>query len=298
MNNIELKSITKNYKATCALKDISLIFEEKRIYGLLGRNGAGKTTLLNLMTNRIFPTHGHITLSDQPITENDALLERIFYMTERNLYPESMKIHEVFRWTKTFYGNFDLNYANGLCKKFDLNPNKKIKALSTGYNTVAKLIVALASNAELLIFDEPILGLDAHHRTLFYKELLAQYIKTPKTIILSTHIIEEIADLLEWVVILGNQTVLINESVSSLLERAYTVTGKSSDVEAFIQNKNFIGLEYLGNYCKATLLETPNTETLETIHQIGLEKSKVGLQELFIKLTDIGGVLHEIPKIG
>lgn len=295
MNNIELKSITKNYKTTCALKEISLIFEEKRIYGLLGRNGAGKTTLLNLITNRIFPTQGHITLSDQPITE---CLERIFYMTESTLYPESMKIYEVFRWTKTFYPNFDLSYANKLCEKFDLNPNKKFKALSTGYNTVAKLIVALASNAELLIFDEPILGLDAHHRTLFYKELLAQYIQTPKTIILSTHIIEEIADLLEWVVILGNQRVLINESVSSLLERAYTITGKSSDVEAFIQNRTFIGLEYLGNYCKAILLEKSNTETLERIHQMNLEKSKVGLQELFIKLTDVGGVQYEIPKVG
>ena len=298
MNHIELKNITKNYKSNCALKDISLIFEEKRIYGLLGRNGAGKTTLLNLITNRIFPTHGYITLSNHPISENDALLERIYYMTESTLYPDSMKIHEVFRWTKTFYSNFDLTYANGLCEKFDLNPNKKFKTLSTGYNTIAKLIIALASNADLLIFDKPILGLDAHHRTLFYKELLAHYIKTPKTIILSTHIIEEIADLLEWVVILGKQSVLINESVASLMERAYAITGKSSDVEAFIQNRNFIGLEYLGTYCKAILLDKPTEETLKQINQMGLEKSKVGLQELFIKLTDVGGVLYEIPKVG
>jgi len=298
MNNIELKNITKNYKTNCALKDISLVFEEKRIYGLLGRNGAGKTTLLNLITNRIFPTYGHIHLSGQPVHENDALLERIFYMTESTLYPDSMKIQEIFRWTKSFYGNFDFNYANALCTKFDLNPNKKLKSLSTGYKTIAKLIVALASHADLLMFDEPILGLDAHHRTLFYKELLAHYIKTPKTIILSTHIIEEIADLLEWVVILNNQTVLINESTSTLMERAYAVTGKSSDVEAFIQQRNFIGLEYLGNYCKAFLLETPTKETLEEIQKMGLEKSKIGLQDLFIKLTDVGGVQHEIPKVG
>ena len=298
MNQIELINVTKYYKTNCALKDISLIFEEKRIYGLLGRNGAGKTTLLNLMTNRIFPTHGHINLSNLPIRENDALLERIFYMTECNLYPESMKIHEIFHWTKSFYGNFDLIYANALCTKFDLNPNKKFKSLSTGYNTIAKLIVALASNADLLIFDEPILGLDAHHRTLFYKELLAHYIKTPKTIILSTHIIEEIADLLEWVVILGNQKVLINESVASLMERAYAVTGKSSDVEAYIENRHALSLEHLGNYCKAILLEQPTEDTLLLMNQMGLDKTKVGLQELFIKLTDIGGVLHEIPKVG
>ncbi|MDF1615882.1 ATP-binding cassette domain-containing protein [Petrocella sp. FN5] len=298
MNNIELKNITKYYNANCALQEVSLIFEEKRIYGLLGRNGAGKTTLLNLITNRIFPTKGYITLSDLPIRENDALLERIFYMTESNLYPESMKIHEVFRWTQTFYSNFDLTYANRLCEKFDLNPNKKFKALSTGYNTIAKLIIALASNAEMLIFDEPILGLDAHHRTLFYKELLAHYIKTPKTIILSTHIIEEIADLLEWVVILGNQKVLINESVASLMNRAYAITGKSSDVEAFVQNRKALDLEYLGNYCKAILLEEPTEDSLKLMKQMGLEQAKVGLQELFIKLTNVGGVHHEISKVG
>src|SRR5690554_6893181 len=108
MTKIETKGLTKVYGETVALDNVNLLLEEDKIYGLLGRNGAGKTTLLNLMTNKIFATAGCIRIDGEIVRENDAALSKVFYMSEQNLYPPAMRMREVFKWTKTFYPDFDM----------------------------------------------------------------------------------------------------------------------------------------------------------------------------------------------
>ena len=238
MSTIKISNITKNFGDVCALNDISLTLEGNKIYGLLGRNGEGKTTLLNLMTNRIFPTSGTITIDGENVIENDNALEKIYLMVEKDLYPENMKIKDIFKWTAEFYKNFDMDYALELSKKFGININKKFKELSTGYTSICKIIITLASNAEILLFDEPILGLDAGHRDLFYKELMANYIEKPKTIILSTHIIEEVADILENVIIMKDNKIIKNIEVEELLKDSYTISGLDKNVDDYIKGKN------------------------------------------------------------
>ncbi|NLD46047.1 MAG: ABC transporter ATP-binding protein, partial [Clostridiaceae bacterium] len=225
MGTVELKNITMYYGKVCALENVSITFEPDKIYGLLGRNGAGKTTLLNLMTNRLFPTKGEITVDGERVIENDKAVEKIYYMSEKNLYPENMKVKDIFYWTKEFYPTFDMGYAAELCKKFDLSQDKKFKALSTGYKSIAKVITAMASNSRVIIFDEPVLGLDANHRDLFYRELLANYMEEQKTIILSTHIIEEISKILERVIIINDKKITVNDSTENLMKSAYCVSG-------------------------------------------------------------------------
>lgn len=289
MGVIEIKNMSKYYGNFCALKDISLKVEPNKIYGLLGRNGAGKTTLLNLINNRLFPTEGGITIDGEGVLENDKAIGKMFYMTEKDLYPEAMKVGKTFVWTKEFYPSFDMEYAIALSKKFSLNTNKKIKALSTGQNSIMKLIITLASNAEVLMFDEPILGLDANHRELFYKELLQNFIDKPKTIILSTHIIEEISDILERVIIIKDKAIAVDDSVENLLERAYSVAGAASKVDEFIKDKNPINTETLGSFKSATILGELSAKDRERINSLELEINKVELQKLFIHLTNEGG---------
>lgn len=289
MGVIEIKNMSKYYGNFCALKDISLKIEPNKIYGLLGRNGAGKTTLLNLINNRLFPTEGEITIDGEGVLENDKAIGKMFYMTEKDLYPEAMKVGKAFMWTKEFYPSFDMEYAMALSKKFSLNTKKKIKALSTGQNSIMKLIITLASNAEVLMFDEPILGLDANHRELFYKELLQNFIDKPKTIILSTHIIEEISDILERVIIIKDKAIAVDDSVENLLERAYSVAGAANKVDEFIKDKNPINTEVLGSFKSATILGELTVKDRETINSFELEINKVELQKLFIHLTNEGG---------
>jgi len=113
-----------------------------------------------------------------------------------------MKVKDGIKWTKEFYPSFNVIYANKLANDFKLNVDKKIKDLSTGYNSIFKLILALASGANIILFDEPVLGLDANNREFFYKELIKSYIEQPKTIVISTHLIDEISDVLEEIVII------------------------------------------------------------------------------------------------
>lgn len=172
MSNIEFKNINKSFKDKEVIKNISLKINGGKIYGLLGRNGVGKTTLLRLINNREVLTSGEILIDGENVYENQEALSKIYLMEEKNYFEEDMKISKIFKWTKEFYKNFNMDYALNLSKEFNLDINKKIKELSTGYSSILKIILALSSGAEILCFDEPVLGLDVNYRELFYKELL------------------------------------------------------------------------------------------------------------------------------
>lgn len=282
---IKISNLTKEYGKNRVLDNVSLTIEENKIYGLLGRNGAGKTTLLNLITNRIFPSGGSVTIDNEDVIENSKALGKAYFMTEQDLYPEGMKIKDIFKWSKEFYKNFDMDYALNLSEKFGLNINKKFKELSTGYSSICKIITTLASGAEILIFDEPVLGLDANHRDMFYKELVANYIDEPKTIILSTHIIEEVSEILEKVIIIKDGKVLGDKEVESLLAEAYLISGPSEKVEKYIKDKKCINIESIAGFKAATIIGKITDENKIQIRDLELETSKVELQKLFIHLT-------------
>ena len=195
MKAIQIKNVTKQYKDVIALDNVSFSFEHGKIYGFLGRNGAGKSTLINIIANRIFADSGEVLIDDIPAKENMKIHDKIFCMSEADLYDTNLKIKDLFKWTDRFYDDFDKEKALEIANKFNLNINKKFKALSKGYQSIFKLTVALSLNVPYIIFDEPVLGLDANHRELFYDLLLKDYENSGRTIIIATHLIEEVANL-------------------------------------------------------------------------------------------------------
>ncbi len=282
MSCIEIKNITKTFGNTTALDNVSLKLEPDKIYGLLGRNGAGKTTLLNLITNRLFPTEGEILLDGENVLENERALSKIYCMTENNFYPEGMTVKSAFKWTKEFYPDFDTNYAALLCEKFLLKTGKKIKSLSTGYKSIFKIVVSLACNTPVVLLDEPVLGLDANHRELFYRELLAAYSEKPRTIVISTHLIEEAADIIEDVIVIKEGKIIMQDSVESVLSQGYSVSGAAGAVDSFIKGKNILGADTLGGLKTAYVLEKAVPGNIPP----GLEISRLDLQKLFIRMTN------------
>lgn len=286
MSTIVIDSVTKNYGTTKALDNVNLTIEPNKIYGLLGRNGAGKTTLLNLITNRDFPSRGEITIDGDPVLENDEALGQIFYMMEMNLYPPGLRVREAFKWSKAFYPAMDMEYALELAMQFGLNVNKRVKELSTGYTSIFKAIIALSSNAKVVIFDEPVLGLDANHREMFYRELIANYGTNPRTIIISTHLIEEVADVLEEAIIIKEGRIILKQSVEELLSQAFTVSGEVSKVDAFLQGKACSGFETMGKFKAATVLEQLRPGDEDMARELDLDITRVELQKLFISLTN------------
>ncbi|MGE5527684.1 MAG: ATP-binding cassette domain-containing protein, partial [Patescibacteria group bacterium] len=237
MTTIEIKNVSKNFGAVAALKNVTLSLAPGKIYGLLGRNGAGKTTLLNIITNKLFPDAGEVLIDGETAVENDRAQAKIFHMAERNLYPPEMKVKEAVRWTREFYPGFSPDYAAALIEKFSLDPGKKIKSLSTGYQSICKMILAMASGAPVLLLDEPVLGLDANHRELFYQELLADYGAHPRTIVISTHLIGEVAGLLEEAIIIKQGEVIVAQPVEEILRLGYTVSGNAADVDEYAKGR-------------------------------------------------------------
>ncbi len=282
MKGIEVRSLDKNYGDVRALRNVSLTFEENKIYGLLGRNGAGKTTLLNTITGRVFPDSGDVLVDGEVALENDKAQQKIFMMSEKNFYPEGMKVKDAIKWTREFYPGFDEEYCRNLAEKFGLNTKKKIKSLSTGYGSIFKLILTLSANAPYLFFDEPVLGLDANHRDMFYRALLEKYSDKPFTAVISTHLIEEVAGVIEEVVIIKRGEIIRNQSVEELLETGCTVSGTAVAVDSAIQGKTVLGEDSLGGLKTAYLAGEIDSSTLPA----GIEIGKMDLQKLFIHLTN------------
>ena len=284
MNAIQIKNITKRYKGVTALDDVSLSFEFGKIYGFLGRNGAGKSTLINIIANRIFADYGEVLIDGIPAKENMGVHEKIFCMSEADLYDRDLKVKEHFKWTNRFYSDFDLEKALALSRKFELDVNKRFKALSKGYQSIFKLIVALSINVPYVIFDEPVLGLDANHRELFYSLLLKELENNERTLILATHLIEEVSNIIEEVVLIDRGKILLQKTVEELLETGYSVSGLAQEVDRYCDGRNVIGYDELGNLKVAYVLG----EKAALPKGSNLQIAAMNLQKLFVKITEKG----------
>ena len=279
MNAIQIKNITKRYKDVTALDDISFSFEFGRIYGFLGRNGAGKSTLINIIANRIFADQGEVLIDGIPAKENMGVHEKIFCMSEADLYDRDLKV----------YNDFDLDKAFELSKKFNLDINKRFKALSKGYQSIFKLIIALSLNVPYVIFDEPVLGLDANHRELFYSLLLKEFENNERTLIIATHLIEEVSNIIEEVVLIDKGKILLQETVEELLEKGYSISGVAQEVDHYCEGKNVIGYDELGGLKIAYVLG----EKTALPQGSNLQVTAMNLQKLFVKMTEKGGGENE-----
>lgn len=279
--SVEIKNISKSFGKTQALKDVTLTFEDGMIYGLLGRNGAGKSTLLNIITNRIFASSGEVLIDGENAEENDNALSKVYIMSDATLYPKDFKIKELFKWSKEFYKDFDITLAEKYAEKFGLDTNKRVKSLSTGFTSIYKLVIALSVNTPYLFLDEPVLGLDANNRELFYSLLIEKYAEEPFTIVISTHLIEEISSFIEHAIIIDNGEIIMDKSRDELLAMGYAVSGTIGDVNEYIVGKEVIGEDNLGGLKTAYIFGAPDYNVPESI-----EITKLDLQKLFVKLTN------------
>lgn len=284
MEQLKISHLSKKFGRRVILDDVSFTLEPAKIYGLLGRNGAGKSTLLNLISNRIFPTSGSIKLGDQEVN-TDQTLDKIFLIGEDNLYYKQVKINQMFDLADGAYGNFDYQNAEQMLKQFELDGNQKFAKLSTGQKTAAKISLALNVDADYIFLDEPVLGLDANHREIFYQELIKSYQKWPRTIVLSTHLIDEIQQLVEHVILIDRHRVLEDADVQDLLDRAYDISGPAKLVDQYTEGLNVLSTTDLGNIRTAHVFDQlPEDRILPDQVQIG----HYDLQHLFIYLTNGG----------
>lgn len=281
---IELKHVSKSFGGVHALSDVSLSFGGGKIYGLLGSNGAGKTTMLNIITNRLYADSGEVLIDGESAPGRDKALSKVYMMAEQNLFPESMKVKAALKITADFLPSFDLELAMELAKKFGLPMNKKVKALSTGYSSIIRIILALSAGTPYVIFDEPVLGLDAQHRDMFYRLLMEHCGGGEQTVIISTHLIQEAAPLIEHAVIIKDGKILRNAPSEELKGAAHTVTGPAGLVDGYIAGHRVLNTTSIGGLKTVCVEGEPDARV-----PAGLEVSPMGLQDYFISLMNEEG---------
>ncbi len=283
MSELVIENITKTYGKNTVLDGVSAKFEKGHSYGLLGRNGAGKSTLINIIMQRRARNGGTVTLDGEKLDNNDRLLSRLFCMNDSSLYPSDFKVKTVFKITAPMYENFDLTYAEKLAEAFGLDMNKRLRQLSTGYNTIYKVILALSSNADYIFLDEPVLGIDVNQRELFYKTLARKMSEGNSCFVISTHIIEEMQNLIEKTLILRDGKIILNDETENILSSYSAVSGKGELVDKFTENRKIICTESMGNF-KKTVFEIADKEKLSDI-PAELSADSVDLQKVFYYLT-------------
>lgn len=275
------KNIVKSYGKDTVLKNVNVEIETGKIYGLIGRNGAGKTTLLSILTAQNPADEGTITLDGERVWENEKVLSRICYSREISTVtmfgPNTIKVKDYLKLGKTFYKNWDQVYADELVKLFNLDIKKRVSKLSKGMLSALTIIIAMASKAEITILDEPVAGLDVVAREEFYKLVIDEYAETGRTFIISTHIIEEAANLFEKVIIIDNGEVVIEENTQDLLGRAYRVSGEDFVVDNAVRGFKVYHPESIGRNKVVTVLADSPVSGFDEAVQV----EPVSLQNLF-----------------
>ncbi|MBP3460561.1 MAG: ABC transporter ATP-binding protein [Lachnospiraceae bacterium] len=284
--SLELKGIVKKYGKKTVLSGLDLTIEEGKIYGLVGRNGAGKTTMLSIASAQNPVTGGEVLLDGEKVWENQKALDQICFSREVgnmvNGVQNTMKVREYLRVAQMLFPHWDKEMAERLVDEFELDKKQRIFKLSKGMQSMVTIIIALASKAKYTFLDEPAAGLDVVARENFYRILLDEYSESGRTFVVSTHIIEEAAEVFEEVIFLDKGKILLKENTDDLLERCIHVSGKAEDVDAVSEGKKMYHPEKLGRSKGVTLL----LEQGESFDKSGkdIDVSPVSLQDVFVAL--------------
>jgi ABC-2 type transport system ATP-binding protein len=282
---IEIRHLSKTYGKSVALDDVTLSFEGGKIYGLSGRNGAGKTTLLHLINAHLFPTKGKILVDGEEPSENPRALRKLCFIRESGNFKPTLKVRDVLGLAALAYPRWDQAFAEELLKVFNLDPSKKVKALSKGMGSALGVTVGMASRAAVTIFDEPYIGMDVVHRQQFYDLLLEDYTQQPRTIILSTHLIDEVSKVFEGVVILDQGRVMMQEETEVLRQKAFYLQGETKLVDELAQGLKIIHEETLGSTKQAAILGELSTDLVTRAKQMGITIESLPIQKLMVYLT-------------
>lgn len=279
---VKVAGLAKRYGDLAALDDVGFAIEENNIVGLLGRNGAGKTTLLRLLTGQEFESSGSIEVFGEHPLENEAVLSRVCFVKESQRYPDSFKVRDVLAAARLMYAEWDDAFAEELLADFNLPTKGTAKNLSRGMLSALGVIVGLASRAPLTLFDEPYLGLDAVARQNFYDRLLDDYATHPRTVVLSTHLIDEVSDLLERVLLIDRGQLVIDSPADDLRGTAMTVTGPAEHVDRLVGGREVLNREEMGAFARLSVAGTFDESEQAEAERLGLTVEAVSLQQLVV----------------
>lgn len=287
MTAIETHDLIKAFPGNVrALDGLDVTFERDRIHGLLGRNGSGKTTLMQLLTGQVFATSGTMRVLGQHPVENPDVLSKIAFVQESQTYPDAFTSRYVLRVARTLHEGWSDELEARLIEDFELPLDRKIKKLSRGQLSAIGVIVGLASRAPITFFDEPYLGLDAVARKIFYDRLLEDFTAHPRTILLSSHHIDEVANLLETVTVIDKGRLVLRAEVDDLTGAVLAISGTHSAVDELALAAEVLERTDIGGLSTVTVRGPLTATAQDAAARLGLETRTCTLQEAFVAITE------------
>jgi ABC-2 type transport system ATP-binding protein len=278
---VRADGLGRRYGRQIALADVSFALPAGSITGLLGRNGSGKTTLLRLIAAQEFATDGSVEVFGMSPVENREVQRRIVLIREDQVYPD-IRVRHALAAARWCYPNWDAELAESLLEAFDLPPSRPIKKLSRGMRSAVGIVIGLASRADVTLLDEPYAGLDPVARGVFYDQLLADYAERPRTIVLSTHLVDEVADLLEHVLVIDRGRITLDAAADEVRGSAATVSGPRHAVAAFTAGRVVWNVSSLGPQSRATVGGPLSDADRARARSAGLTVEPVSLQQLLV----------------
>ncbi|MBT1172367.1 ABC transporter ATP-binding protein [Bifidobacterium sp. MA2] len=286
---LAIRDLTKTFRkgGAPALDHVNLTLKPG-IHGLFGRNGAGKSTLLGVIANRLLPTSGVVELDGADVRDNEDAQGRITLVNETLPFMAAVRTTAILKREERYYGGLDWAFAVRMLTAFGVEPGTAYSQLSLGQRQIVRLAAALSVPVDVLLLDEPVNGLDAANRERFYRFLLESYGERPRIIVVSTHIIDEVAQVVERAVILDKGRIVDAFDADSVASRATVLVGDGSRIRAFVEADGLqvIADERIGRLASVTVRgPVPMRDIPE-----GVVASGLGLQDYFIRVTGVTGV--------
>lgn len=280
MNAVDIRSLTRTFGRSMALDDVSFSVPDGSICGLLGRNGAGKTTIMSIIAGQDRPTSGTVTVFGERPFENESILAKISFVRDNQRYPDNYRLHHVLRIAPDFAPNWNVDVANELVEGFRIPAKTPVKKFSRGQLSSVAIVLGLASRAPLTLLDEPYLGLDVTGRALFHNMLLRDYTAHPRTVVLSTHLIEESEALFDRVLIIDRGQVRVDSDIEHTRELAYTLSGSTDAVDRLSANRTVLQSHSVAGLKSVTVEGLADDNVASEAKQLGARIAPASLQEL------------------
>ena len=266
INIVEAKSLTKNYGSFTALDGVDLTIPRGAISGLIGPNGAGKTTTLKALIG-LCDVNGELSVAGRdPRIARHKLMEDVCFIADVGILPKWLKVSHVIDYVEAVHPRFDRKRAEKFLSTTDIPANKRIKDLSKGMVTQLHLALVMAIEVQLLVLDEPTLGLDIIYRKEFYDRLLNDFYDGNRTIIISTHQVEEIETLLSHLVFINKGKIVIDSSMSDLSDIYTEVLVDADKVDQADALQPLYVRKLLGK--KSYIFESVPREQLKTLGEL------------------------------
>ena len=285
MNVIDFTDVTKKFGRRTVLNQMNFSIQENVLTGIIGRNGVGKSTLMKIAVGHIQATSGDVQVfSDNPFNSLKVSANSIL-IDDTMSFSDKLTLQDILKESNRFYPNWDAPLAQGLFDYFSFHSEARHIDLSKGKKSMFNAIIGLASHCPLTIFDEPTTGMDTIARKDFYRALLKDYIAHPRTILVSSHHLEEIEDLLEDILLVHNKTVLFHNSITELQEMFVRLIGKSEKLLEYVSIKETFGSQMNGSFSEIIVKNTFTSEELMHLSQQGIKILPVSANDAYVALT-------------